>query len=103
MSGRVLNTPLVQFKLTDLKTQMNLNISLKALLYLISICSFLYLADCSASTRYDVMSTCVDFPLHHYQDQTAQSRCMPYPKDFVTEAEKAVSIHQSNVSGQDIH
>ena len=53
-----------------------------------------YLADCPAGTRYDGVSKCEDCPLHSYQDQPAQTRCKPCPKDHVTKFEKAVGISQ---------
>ena len=69
-------------------------------IYLDNYFYVLYLADCPAGTRYNGESKCEDCPLHQYQDQPAQSRCMPCPKGFITEAEKAVSMSQCK--GQDI-
>ena len=43
---------------------------------------------------YDGVSKCEDCPPHTYQDEPAQLRCKPCPKDLVTASEKAVCISQ---------
>lgn len=58
------------------------------------LCVCSSLADCPAGTKYDGVSTCEDCPLHSYQDQPAQTRCKPCPKDYVTESDRAVGISQ---------